>query len=72
MRPCEEIAWRGYLPWAEADGIVLAFPQVRKSIAAPMSPHGCWDSCGCTGDDYALRTGKQQPVVVNWIHSLVN
>ena len=62
----------GYLPWAEANGIVLAFPQVRKSIAAPMNPHGCWDWWGYTGDDYALRTGKQQAVVVNWIRSLAN
>ena len=62
----------GYLPWAEANGIVLAFPQVSKSMALPMNPHGCWDWWGYTGDDYAWRTGAQQTALVNWIRSLMN
>jgi poly(3-hydroxybutyrate) depolymerase len=60
----------GYLPWAEANGIVLAFPQVSKSMVGPMNPHGCWDWWGYTGDDYAWRTGAQQTVLVDWIRSL--
>ena len=60
----------GYLPWAEANGIVLAFPQVEKSLMAPMNPHGCWDWWGYTGDDYARRSGKQMAVVADWIGSL--
>lgn len=66
------IEMSGYLPWAETNGVVLAFPQVQKSIVAPMNPHGCWDWWGYTGDDYAWRTGAQQTVVVNWIRSLMN
>lgn len=66
------IEMSGYLPWAEANGIVLAFPQVSKSIAMPMNPHGCWDWWGYTGDDYASRSGAQQSAVVNWIHSLMD
>ena len=62
----------GYLPWAETKGIVLAFPQVKRSAVAPMNPHGCWDWWGYTGDDYAWRTGPQQTVLVDWIRSLMD
>lgn len=66
------IEMSGYLPWAETNGIVLAFPQVSKSVALPMNPHGCWDWWGYTGDDYAWRTGAQQTVLVDWIRSLMD
>ena len=62
----------GYLQWAETNGIVLAFPQVEKSMVAPMNPHGCWDWWGYTGDDYANRDGEQMTVLADWIRSLVN
>ena len=51
---------------------MLAFPQVSKSMAMPMNPHGCWDWWGYTGDDYAWRDGKQQTVLVRWIRSLMD
>ena len=60
----------GYLPWAETNDIVLAFPQVKKSLVSPMNPHGCWDWWGYTGDEYSTRAGKQMTTVVNWINSL--
>jgi hypothetical protein len=60
----------GYLPWAAANDIVLAFPQVEKSMVAPMNPHGCWDWWGYTGDDYANRQGAQMKVVAEWIVGL--
>jgi poly(3-hydroxybutyrate) depolymerase len=60
----------GYLPWAEANDIVLAFPQVEKSMMAPMNPHGCWDWWGYTGEDYAWRSGKQMKVLADWVRSL--
>jgi len=60
----------GYLPWAEANGIVLAFPQVEKSLVAPLNPHGCWDWWGYTGDDYANRNGKQMAVLAGWINAI--
>jgi hypothetical protein len=64
------IAGSGYLPWAEANDIVLAFPQVRKSLVAPINPHGCWDWWGYTGDDYANRNGKQMAALAGWIESI--
>jgi len=66
----EFIELSGYLDWAEANDIVVAFPQVEKSLVAPLNPHGCWDWWGYTGDDYATRSGKQMKVLVDWIGSL--
>jgi len=60
----------GYLPWAEANDIVLAFPQVEKSLMAPLNPHGCWDWWGYSGEDYRWRNGKQMVVVTDWIKQL--
>jgi poly(3-hydroxybutyrate) depolymerase len=66
----EFIELSGYLPWAEANGIVLAFPQVEKSLVAPLNPHGCWDWWGYTGADYASRSGAQMKTLADWIKGL--
>ena len=60
----------GYLPWAASNNIVLAFPQVEKSMVAPINPHACWDWWGYTGDDYATRSGAQMTVLAEWLGSL--
>jgi len=60
----------GYLPWAAANDIVLAFPQVEKSLVAPLNPHGCWDWWGYTGADYASRSGAQMKTLTDWIKGL--
>lgn len=57
----------GYLSWAEANDIVLAFPQVAP---ATLNPYACWDWWGYTGADYRWRNGKQMVVVTDWIKSL--
>jgi poly(3-hydroxybutyrate) depolymerase len=57
----------GYLPWAEANGIVLAFPQVEPS---PLNPFACWDWWGYTGPGYLWRGGAQMAVLTEWISSL--
>jgi len=66
----EFIEQSGYLPWAEANDIVMAFPQVEASMVAPLNPHACWDWWGYTGDDYSTREGKQMTVLVDWIKGL--
>lgn len=48
----------GYLEVAEANGIVLLFPQIEKSLN-PLNAYGCWDWWGYEGDDYATRDGRQ-------------
>lgn len=57
----------GYLPWAEANGIVLAFPQVAPS---PVNPLACWDWWGYTGADYRWRDGAQMKLLADWVRSL--
>ena len=57
----------GYLPWAETNDIVLAFPQV---VPGPLNPYACWDWWGYTGAEYRWRNGKQMVVVTDWINNL--
>ena len=57
----------GYLPWAAANDIVLAFPQV---VPGQLNPYACWDWWGYTGPEYRWRDGKQMQVVSGWIRSL--
>lgn len=57
----------GYLPWAEANDIVLAFPQIAASAVNPM---GCWDWWGYTGPDYRWRDGAQMKLLADWVRSL--
>ncbi len=57
----------GYLPWARANGIVVAFPQ---AVAQPMNPLACWDWWGYTGADYLAREGAQPKVLAEWVRSL--
>lgn len=46
----------GYNEWAETNDIVVAYPQVEKSL---FNPQGCWDWWGYTDSDYDLRNGAQ-------------
>lgn len=57
----------GYLPWAEKNNIVLAFPQ---AIASMVNPLACWDWWGYSGEHYLWREGKQMTTLVNWVRLL--
>lgn len=57
----------GYLPWADTNGIVLAFPQVAVSAVNPLA---CWDWWGYTGPDYRWRNGPQVKLLADWVRSL--
>lgn len=46
----------GFVPWAEANRLILLFPQVAPSA---LNPQGCWDWWGYTGRDYLTRNGAQ-------------
>jgi hypothetical protein len=58
----------GYIPWGEANGIVVAFPQVRPSTANPLS---CWDWWGYTGPEYRWRDGLQMRVLADWVRKML-
>ena len=57
----------GYLPWARANGLVLAFPQVAPS---PLNPLACWDWWGYTGPAHAWREGGQMRLLAAWVEGL--
>lgn len=61
-------ATSGYLPWAEANGIVLAFPQVKPS---PRNPLGCWDWWGYSSSAFLDQDGTQMSVLTAWLESLL-
>lgn len=52
----------GFLGWAEANNIVLLFPQARQSILMG-NPKGCWDWWGYSDPDYATRQGPQPAAI---------
>ena len=47
----------GYARWADANKIIVLFPEVSES--ALNNPLGCWDWWGYTGRDYLTREGDQ-------------
>jgi len=46
----------GFNRWADANAIVVLYPQIA---AQPVNPEGCWDWWGYSGPDYYQRTGRQ-------------
>ena len=53
----------GYNRWADANRIVVLYPQVAKSWFWPFNPWGCWDWWGYSGADYATRNAAQLSTV---------
>lgn len=46
----------GYANWADANRLIVLFPQVT---AGTLNPQGCWDWWGYTGREYLTRKGPQ-------------
>lgn len=54
----------GYNRWADANDIIVIYPQVQKSPKTPYNPSGCWDWWGYTNpQDYYRKSGKQMAAV---------
>ncbi len=56
-------AGAGYNEWAEANRLLVLYPQVASSKLAPLNPMGCWDWWGYTEDSYATKAGPQIKVI---------
>lgn len=50
------IVHSGYLRWAEANDIIVVFPQSRMNT---LNPKGCFDWWGFTGTAFATKLGAQ-------------
>jgi len=60
----------GYNRWADANRIVVLYPQVAKSWFWPFNPQGCWDWWGYSGANYAARNGAQLASVHRMLQAL--
>jgi poly(3-hydroxybutyrate) depolymerase len=49
----------GYNGWAEANRLIVLYPQAIKRYWGIYNPRGCWDWWGYTGAQYATREGAQ-------------
>jgi poly(3-hydroxybutyrate) depolymerase len=51
----------GYNAWADANRIIVIFPQAEASSFLPQNPNGCWDwwSYVNHNDDYVTKKGLQ-------------
>jgi poly(3-hydroxybutyrate) depolymerase len=63
------VADTGYLEWADANRIVVVFPQIAPSL---LNPKGCWDFWGYTGPAFATKLGPQVSAVDAMIRHLVS
>jgi poly(3-hydroxybutyrate) depolymerase len=57
----------GYAGWADANRLVLLYPQVTSTT---VNPQACWDWWGYTGRDYLTRNGPQIEAVRRMLERL--
>jgi hypothetical protein len=57
------INYAGYNEWAEANNIIILYPQTIASPTFPYNPKACWDWWGYTGPEYATQLGPQLQVI---------
>lgn len=62
----------GYNRWADANRIVVLYPQALATWGLPFNPKGCWDWWGYTGADYATREGAQVRAVKRMLERLAS
>jgi poly(3-hydroxybutyrate) depolymerase len=60
----------GYNAWAEANDLVILYPQLARSLLAPLNPQGCWDWWGYRDAGYATQAGSQVRAVRGMVRAL--
>ena len=63
----------GYNNWADANKMLVLYPQVNKSDALNPSlsnSQGCWDWWGYTGADYAWKSSPQMTAIMAMVAQL--
>lgn len=58
----------GYVPWADANNLVVLFPQ---ALANAVNPKGCWDWWGYTSAAYASNLGVQTSAVRRMMDAMI-
>jgi len=64
----DHIANSGYLEVAEANNMIVVFPQAWSSMENSI---GCWDTYGLTSSLYATQQGAQVSVVRNMLSRIL-
>lgn len=62
----------GYNEWAQANNVVVLYPQIQARGSVPLNPQGCWDWWGqnYTHEGYHTIRGKQTKAVAQMINIL--
>lgn len=62
----------GYNEWAQANDVIVLYPQIQARASVPLNPQGCWDWWGqdYTHAAYHTRNGKQVKAVAQMINIL--
>ncbi len=62
----------GYNEWAQANDIIVIYPQIQARRTVPLNPQGCWDWWGqnYTHEGYHTQRGKQIKAVAQMINIL--
>jgi poly(3-hydroxybutyrate) depolymerase len=60
----------GYNGWAEANRLIVLYPQAIKRYWGIYNPRGCWDWWGYTGAQYATKEGAQVRAVKSMLDRL--
>lgn len=74
----DDFYWDGaYNPWAEANRIIVLYPQTipwerpGDFTGFTGNPKGCWDWWGYSGDSYHRRSGRQMQAVKAMIDQML-
>lgn len=59
----------GYNEWADANGIIVLYPQTEATFA---NPNGCWDWWGYDDPNFAVKAGGQMVAVKTMIDRIVS
>jgi len=58
----------GYLGWAEANHMIIIFPQATATVTT--NPNACWDWWGYTNANYAFKSGTQMKAIYDMVQKL--
>lgn len=61
----------GYNGWAEANNIIVLYPQVAISDFAPLNPEGCWDFWGYSAVYYYHKDAPQMAAIMAMVDRLM-
>lgn len=62
----------GYNRWADANRIIVLYPQIKPTTAIPYNPKGCWDWWGYSSLSFQVRSGPQMKAVKDMVDRLTS